>query len=86
MDFLDIFESTPKDKFLECLKHANAGALEKRFDDLIKEQYAMMMMLEQSGKTEKDIRNFIIENDDEIKSRFDDFYIDFMAKVYGVEG
>lgn len=86
MDFLDIFESTPKDKFLECLKNANTGALEKRFDNLIKEQYAMMMMLEQIGKTEQDIKNFIIENDEEIKSRFDDFYIDFMAKVYGVEG
>ena len=87
MDFLDtLFQSTPKEEFLNCLKNANYSALDEVCDDFIKKYFAMMMMLENINKDEDDIKKFIINNYDEIDSRMNDFYIDFMSKVYGREG
>ncbi|MFQ6341818.1 DUF2018 family protein [Campylobacter sp. VTCC 70190] len=87
MDFFDeIFNKTPKEKFIEIIQNGNLGALEKVFEEFFADYIAMIELLEKQGLTESDVKNFILENSDFIEERQNDIYIELGAKILGHEG
>ncbi|EAH6548821.1 DUF2018 family protein [Campylobacter jejuni] len=87
MDFFDeMFNKTPKEKFIEIIQNGNLGALEKVFEEFFADYIAMVELLEKQGLTEMDVKNFILENGDFIEERQNDIYIELGAKILGHEG
>ncbi|AXP08948.1 DUF2018 family protein [Campylobacter hepaticus] len=87
MDFFDeMFNKTPKEKFIEIIQNGNLGALEKVFADFFSEHIAMIELLEKQGLKEIDVKNFILENGHFIEQRQNDIYIELGAKILGHEG
>ncbi|MFY0745888.1 DUF2018 family protein [Campylobacter sp. LH-2024] len=87
MDIFDeMFNKTPKEKFLEIIQNGNLGALEKVFEIFFAEYISMIELLEKQGLNEIDVKNFILENGDLIEQRLNDIYIDLGAKILGHEG
>lgn len=87
MDFFDeIFNKTPKEKFIEIIQNGNLGALEKVFEEFFADYIAMIELLEKQGLSESDVKNFILENSDFIEERQNDIYIELGAKILGHEG
>ena len=87
MDFFDeMFNKTPKEKFIEIIQNVNLGALEKFFEEFFADHIAMVELLEKQGLTEMDVKNFILENGDFIEERKNDIYIELGAKILGHEG
>ncbi|TKX31376.1 DUF2018 family protein [Campylobacter aviculae] len=87
MDIFDeMFNKTPKEKFIEIIQNGNLGALEKVFENFFSEYIAMIELLEKQGLNEMDVKNFILENGDFVSQRQNDIYIDLGAKILGHEG
>lgn len=87
MDIFDeMFNKTPKEKFIEIIQNGNLGALEKVFENFFADYIAMIELLEKQGLTEMDVKNFILENGDFITQRQNDIYIELGAKILGHEG
>ncbi|MBK2000401.1 DUF2018 family protein [Campylobacter sp. RM10532] len=87
MDIFDeMFNKTPKEKFLEIIQNGNLGALEKVFEIFFAEYISMIELLEKQGLNEIDVKNFILENGDLIEQRLNDIYIDLGAQILGHEG
>ncbi|RTJ51017.1 DUF2018 domain-containing protein [Campylobacter jejuni] len=87
MDFFDeMFNKTPKEKFIEIIQNGNLGALEKVFEEFFTDHIAMVELLEKQGLAEMDVKNFILENGDFIEERQNDIYIELGAKILGHEG
>lgn len=87
MDIFDeILNKTPKEKFIEIIKNGNLGALEKTFDNFFAEYIAMIELLEQQKINDKDVKKFILENDELIKERQNDIFIGLGAEILGYEG
>ncbi|MBM0637631.1 DUF2018 family protein [Campylobacter sp. VicNov18] len=87
MDLFDeMFSKTPKEKFIEIIHNGNLGALEKVFANFFADHIAMIELLEKQGLTERDVKNFILENGDLIEQRQNDIYIELAAKILGHEG
>lgn len=87
---MDIFDEmlaqSPKDRFIEIVKHANANAMGKAFDRFIAKVIALHELLEAKGLSEEDIENFILHNDALIQEQKNDVYIGLMADILGQEG
>ncbi len=87
MDIFDeMLNKTPKEKFIEIIQNGNLGALEKVFANFFAEYIAMIELLEKQGLTERDVKNFILENGVFIEQRQNDIYIELGAKILGHEG
>ncbi|TBR82730.1 DUF2018 family protein [Campylobacter novaezeelandiae] len=87
MDIFDeMLNKTPKEKFIEIIKNGNLGALEKTFDNFFAEYIAMIELLEQQKINDKDVKKFILENDELIKERQNDIFIGLSAEILGYEG
>ncbi|TKX32129.1 DUF2018 family protein [Campylobacter estrildidarum] len=87
MDIFDeMFNKTPKEKFIEIIQNGNLGALEKVFENFFSEYIAMIELLEKQGLNEIDVKNFILENGDFIEQRQNDIYIELGVKILGHEG
>lgn len=87
MDIFDeMLNKTPKEKFIEIIKNGNLGALEKTFDNFFAEYIAMVELLEQQKINDKDVKKFILENDELIKERQNDIFIGLGAEILGYEG
>ncbi|EMH3046006.1 DUF2018 family protein [Campylobacter jejuni] len=87
MDFFDeMFNKTPKEKFIEIIQNGNLGALEKVFEEFFADHIAMVELLEKQGLTEMDVKNFILEKGNFIEERQNDIYIELGAKILGHEG
>ncbi|MBK1964204.1 DUF2018 family protein [Campylobacter novaezeelandiae] len=87
MDIFDeMLNKTPKEKFIEIIKNGNLGALEKTFDNFFAEYIAMIELLEQQKINDKDVKKFILENDELIKERQNDIFIGLGAEILGYEG
>lgn len=87
MDIFDeMFAKTPKEKFIETIKHANTGALEKVLDQLLADHIAMIELLEKNNLNESDVASFQMENSLLIDERKNDFYIGISAQILGHEG
>ena len=84
--FDEMFNKTPKEKFIEIIQNGNLGALEKVFEEFFADHIAMVELLEKQGLTEMDVKNFILENGDFIEERQNDIYIELGAKILGHEG
>ncbi|TXE86395.1 DUF2018 family protein [Campylobacter volucris] len=87
MDIFDeMFAKTPKEKFIETIKYANTGALEKVLDQLLADHIAMIELLEKNNLNESDVASFQMENSLLIDERKNDFYIGISAQILGHEG
>ncbi|WP_291951080.1 DUF2018 family protein [Campylobacter sp.] len=87
MDIFDeMLSKTPKEKFIETIKYANSGALEKVMEQLLADHIAMLELLEKHNLNENDIANFQMENSLFIDERKNDFYIGISAQILGHEG
>ncbi len=87
MDIFDeIFNKTPKEKFIEIIQNGNLGALEKVFENFFADHIAMIELLEKQGFNEMDMKSFILENGDFIQERQNDLFIELGAKILGHEG
>ncbi|MBK1994075.1 DUF2018 family protein, partial [Campylobacter novaezeelandiae] len=60
--------------------------LEKTFDNFFAEYIAMIELLEQQKINDKDVKKFILENDELIKERQNDIFIGLGAEILGYEG
>lgn len=86
MDFLDeMFNESPKEKFLKMLKHANLGAVELVMERLLKEHVAMSEFLERKN-SEEEFELFRVENEALIENRLNDYFIGLTAEILGMEG
>ena len=87
MDIFDeMFNKTPKEKFIEIIQNVNLGALEKVFENFFADHIAMIELLEKQGFNEMDMKSFILENGDFIQERQNDLFIELGAKILGHEG
>ncbi|MCE7144545.1 DUF2018 family protein [Campylobacter coli] len=87
MDIFDeMFNKTPKEKFIEIIQNGNLGALEKVFENFFADHIAMIELLEKQGFNEIDMKSFILENGDFIQERQNDLFIELGAKILGHEG
>ncbi|HEB7534030.1 TPA: DUF2018 family protein [Campylobacter coli] len=87
MDIFDeMFNKTPKEKFIEIIQNGNLGALEKVFENFFADHIAMIELLEKQGFNEIDVKSFILENGDFIQERQNDLFIELSAKILGHEG
>ncbi|EDO7766072.1 DUF2018 family protein [Campylobacter coli] len=87
MDIFDeMFNKTPKEKFIEIIQNGNLGALEKVFENFFADHIAMIEFLEKQGFNEMDMKSFILENGDFIQERQNDLFIELGAKILGHEG
>lgn len=87
MDIFDeMFNKTPKEKFIEIIQNGNLGALEKAFENFFADHIAMIELLEKQGFNEMDMKSFILENGDFIQERQNDLFIELGAKILGHEG
>ncbi|TNO83464.1 DUF2018 family protein [Campylobacter coli] len=87
MDIFDeMFNKTPKEKFIEIIQNGNSGALEKVFENFFADHIAMIELLEKQGFNEMDVKSFILENGDFIQERQNDLFIELGAKILGHEG
>lgn len=75
MDIFDeMFNKTPKEKFIEIIQNGNLGALEKVFENFFADHIAMIELLEKQGFNEMDMKSFILENGDFIQERQNDLF------------
>lgn len=82
MDIFDeMFNKTPKEKFIEIIQNGNLGALEKVFENFFADHIAMIELLEKQGFNEMDVKSFILENGDFIQERQNDLFIELGAKI-----
>lgn len=87
MDIFDeMLNKNPKEKFIEIIQNGNLGAIEKTFEGFFAEYIAMVELLEKQGLSERDVNNFILENNEFIAQRQDDIFIELGAKILGHEG
>ena len=87
MDIFDeMFNKTPKEKFIEIIQNGNLGALEKVFENFFADHIALIELLEKQGFNEMDMKSFILENGDFIQERQNDLFIELGAKILGHEG
>ncbi|EMD1346522.1 DUF2018 family protein [Campylobacter coli] len=87
MDIFDeMFNKTPKEKFIEIIQNGNLGALEKVFENFFADHIAMIELLEKQGFNEMDVKSFILENGDFIQERQNDLFIELGAKILEHEG
>ncbi|EEO8734571.1 DUF2018 family protein [Campylobacter coli] len=87
MDIFDeMFNKTPKEKFIEIIQNGNLGALEKVFENFFADHIAMIELLEKQGFNEMHVKSFILENGDFIQERQNDLFIELGAKILGHEG
>ncbi|EAM0164924.1 DUF2018 family protein [Campylobacter coli] len=87
MDIFDeMFNKTPKEKFIEIIQNGKLGALEKVFENFFADHIAMIELLEKQGFNEMDMKSFILENGDFIQERQNDLFIELGAKILGHEG
>ncbi|EIU0862586.1 DUF2018 family protein [Campylobacter coli] len=87
MDIFDeMFNKTPKEKFIEIIQNGNLGALEKVFENFFADHIAMIELLEKQGFNEMDMKSFILENGDFIQERQNDLFIELGAKILEHEG
>ncbi|EAJ8930311.1 DUF2018 family protein [Campylobacter coli] len=87
MDIFDeMFNKTPKEKFIEIIQNGSLGALEKVFENFFADHIAMIELLEKQGFNEMDMKSFILENGDFIQERQNDLFIELGAKILGHEG
>ncbi|EAK3374692.1 DUF2018 family protein [Campylobacter coli] len=87
MDIFDeMFNKTPKEKFIEIIQNGNLGALEKVFENFFADHIAMIELLEKQGFNEMDMKSFILENGDFIQERQNDLFIELGVKILGHEG
>ncbi|EAI5931394.1 DUF2018 family protein [Campylobacter coli] len=87
MDIFDeMFNKTPKEKFIEIIQNGNLGTLEKVFENFFADHIAMIELLEKQGFNEMDVKSFILENGDFIQERQNDLFIELGAKILGHEG
>ncbi|EAJ0842624.1 DUF2018 family protein [Campylobacter coli] len=84
--FNEMFNKTPKEKFIEIIQNGNLGALEKVFENFFADHIAMIELLEKQGFNEMDMKSFILENGDFIQERQNDLFIELGAKILGHEG
>lgn len=87
MDIFDeILGASPKEKFFEMLKHANASAVEQVIQKLIKEHIALREFIENKGISEAEFELFKGENDALFEERLNDYFIGLTAEILGNEG
>ena len=73
MDIFDeMLNKSPKEKFIEIIQNANPSVLERIFENFFAEYIAMVELLEKEGFSEKNVKNFILENPEFIEQRQDD--------------
>lgn len=86
MDIFDeILGASPKEKFFQMLKHANAGAVERVMSEFIKEHIALREFIENKG-AEVEFERFKGENDALFEERLNDIFIGLTAEILGNEG
>lgn len=84
--FDDILNVSPRDKFFQMLRHANAGAVEKVMQNLIKEQIILRDFLENKGLTGAEFEEFKLQHGIELEERMNDYFIGLTAEILGNEG
>ncbi|KEA46672.1 hypothetical protein CR66_02330 [Campylobacter mucosalis] len=75
---MDIFNSTPREKFYEILQNANRNLVADEIDKILQKFIAMSMILEQNNPN---LQSFINENLDQIYSSLDDMYLHISGEI-----
>ena len=86
---MDIFDEilgvSPKEKFFQMLRHANASAVERVVGEFVKEYIALREFIESKG-AEAEFEDFKGENAALFEDRLNDIFIGLTAEILGNEG
>ena len=78
---MDIFESTPREKFYDILFHANRNLVADEIDALLEKLAAFSLFAENSGFSLDSLSAYIFEHQDEINERTNDLYMGSTANI-----
>ncbi|CAD7286619.1 DUF2018 family protein [Campylobacter suis] len=78
---IDIFESSPKQKFYDILFNANQNLVSTELDEIFKFHATMRLFLEENGFKEAEILDFLDKNEAAIDSEINDFYIQVSGEI-----
>ena len=87
MDFFsdDIFGGTPEGKYFDVIFNANRNLVEQELSNVINKLAAVELLLEDVLGEDKDvetiINNYIFNNQDKIKQRQNNIYIESMGNI-----
>ena len=87
---MDIFDEilgvSPKEKFFQMLRHANASAVERVVGEFVKEYIALHEFMESKALSEAEFENFKGENTTLFEDRLNDIFIGLTAEILSNEG
>lgn len=78
---MDIFDSTPKEKFFDILLNANRSVVESELEKLFCEFVALSELSRNLGVTNSDILSFLAQNPEIIENGLNDIYIGKMGDI-----
>lgn len=78
----DIFGGTPKSKFFDIVFNANANLVRFELEKMVERYVAMESLLEsQDENFEQKVQSHIMDNQDEVESLKNDFFMGFVGDV-----
>ncbi|MGP1527940.1 MAG: DUF2018 family protein [Campylobacter sp.] len=78
---MDIFESSPKEKFFDIVFNANRNLVEEELENLFTKFIAISELAEKAGIDEPAAGSFALENQDLINERLNDLFIGSVANI-----
>ena len=78
---MDIFESSPKEKFFDIVFNANRNLVEEELENLFTKFIAISELAEKAGIDERTAGSFALENQDLINERLNDLFIGSVANI-----
>lgn len=78
---MDIFESTPRDKFYDILRNASPALVSNEIDKLLIQYVAISELLEHNNISQAEINSLIATQPDLIETGLNDLYIGIMGDI-----
>lgn len=78
---MDIFESTPRDKFYDILRNASPTLVGNELDKLLIQHIAISELLERNNISQTEINSLIATQPDLIETGLNDLYIGIMGDI-----
>lgn len=78
---MDIFESTPRDKFYDILRNASPTLVGSELDKLLIQHIAISELLERNNISQTEINSLIATQPDLIETGLNDLYIGIMGDI-----
>lgn len=78
---MDIFDTSPRQKFYDIVFGANRNIVENSLDSLFQRLVALESLAERTGVSQRDIAGFIASSGAEIEDGLNDIYIGMSGEI-----